>query len=176
MYWEKKIRKIGFKIVKYGFSNISLYIFLIVAVIPYTLILFSKNKRNPFYWIATVIMFVFPFFSMGLYNDLLTRGTIIPLFIYMIMSINLLNDKEVEENIKMLMIITLIVGSFSSILEFSDTLNSASLKFSVEQKYTLEENANRSLKINNDLKYNYYTYDLDDDVFYKYIALRKLNK
>lgn len=172
----EKDQEIGFKIVKYGFSNISLYIFLIVAVIPYTLILFSKNKRNPFYWIATVIMFVFPFFSMGLYNDLLTRGTIIPLFIYMIMSINLLNDKEVEENIKMLMIITLIVGSFSSILEFSDTLNSASLKFSVEQKYTLEENANRSLKINNDLKYNYYTYDLDDDVFYKYIALRKLNK
>ena len=31
-------------------------------------------------------------------------------------------------------------------------------------------------ELSDDLKYNYYTYDLDDKIFYKYIARKKMGE
>ena len=39
--------------------------------------------------------------------------------------------------------------------------------------YTMESYANRELDIPLDLKYNYYSYDIQNNIFYKYIAAKK---
>lgn len=40
--------------------------------------------------------------------------------------------------------------------------------------YTMEAYANRGIDVPLDLKYNYYSYDIQDNIFYKYIAREKL--
>lgn len=38
----------------------------------------------------------------------------------------------------------------------------------------MEAYANRGIDVPLDLKYNYYSYDIQDNIFYKYIAREKL--
>ena len=166
----------AFQFVKYNLSNILIYIFFIISFLPYTIVLYKNNKNNIFYWVSTSILLLLPFLKMGYYNDLCMRCSIIPLFIYMVMSIELLNNKDILEKYKKAISILFIIGSFTSIIEFSDVLNNISLKFTVKQDYTLEDNANRNLEIRSDFKYNYYIYDIESNIFYKYLARTKINE
>ena len=165
---------ISFCFVNYGFSNILIYIFFIMSFIPYTFVLFKEYRKNIFYWISTGILMILPFFRMGLWNDLCMRTSIIPLYLYMIMSIKLINKKETKQRIKQLIIILFIIGSSSSFSEIIDILNNVSFKFNVTQDYTIEGNANRNLEIKADKKYNYFTYDIEKNIFYKCLARKKL--
>ena len=167
---------IGLQLVEYSGTNILVYICFIISFLPYTIVLFKENKNNAFYWIATVLLLVLPFFKMGLNNDLCMRASIIPLFVYTILTIKtLINEKSKIYTIALLVI--LVIGSISSIAEFYISLGNMSLEFIVgKTKYTLEEYANRNLNIPDDEKYNYYTYDLDSSIFYKFLVKEQINE
>ena len=104
------------------------------------------------------------------------RTSIIPLFVYTILTIKtLINEKSKIYTIALLVI--LVIGSISSIAEFYISLGNMSLEFIVgKTKYTLEEYANRNLNIPDDEKYNYYTYDLDSSIFYKFLVKEQINE
>ena len=75
------------------------------------------------------------------------------------------------------LLVILVIGSISSIAEFYISLGNMSLEFIVgKTKYTLEEYANRNLNIPDDEKYNYYTYDLDSSIFYKFLVKEQINE
>lgn len=72
---------------------------------------------------------------------------------------------------EVIVVVFVLVGMYYSFLEFSQSVT--------DEKYgelgqkteweTMEVYANRSIKASNDCKYNYFAYDIDDNLFYKYI-------
>lgn len=167
---------LGLKFISYKGWDVLVYIFFIVSFLPFTILLYKSNKTNPFYYVATIMLVLLPFFKLGLYNDLCMRVSIIPLFTYMILSIQLLNSTDKLNNIQTLLIVFLIIGSISSSTEFKSAIDNANTTFSPgNTKYSLEYYANRKLESATiDIKYNYYTYDLEKSAFYKYLSREKV--
>ncbi|MBQ3414546.1 MAG: hypothetical protein IJH39_04195 [Clostridia bacterium] len=105
--FSSKPESIGFDLVSYDNENFLIYAIFITEFIPYTILLFKSNKKNPLYWISTIILLVLPFAKMGLFNDLLMRCSIVPLFIYMLLCIKELFNKDSKQIIKILLILFL---------------------------------------------------------------------
>ena len=164
---------VGLSFINYG-SNAIIYFMFILTFIPYSIILFKENRRNPFYIISSVMLVLLPFVSMGLYNDFVMRVSIIPLFIYMILCIKMLYNNDVNKTKKIILIIFLIIGSYSSMCEINDCFK---LNTNKTINATLENNASREKSnITDDLKYNYYSYDIKENFFYKYLAREDIKK
>ncbi len=167
---EEKPTDVTVQLVKYSGANILVYVCFILSVLPYTFILFKRNKKNLFYWISTVLLIVLPFFKMGLYNDFCMRVSILPLLVYTILTIDMVIHEKSKIS-KVVIIVILLIGSISSVGELCICVENMSLRFVAgDVQYSLQDWANRKLKINSDLKYNYYTYDLDNSIFNKYLA------
>ena len=162
--------EIKLKIVNYG-QDFLVYIFFILSFLPYTILLFKENRKNVLYWISTIFLVILPFFTMGLFNDLLMRVSIIPLFVYMILCIKTLYNNNVNKIIKAILIIFMIIGSYTSINEIFNSFAISKNSMNI----TLEHCANRdSTDVRNDIKYNYYSYDIKDNLFYKYVSRTKI--
>ena len=172
----EKPEDISLQMVEYSGSNILVYICFILSVLPYTFLLFKRNKKNPFYWIATVILLILPFFRMGLYNDFCMRVSILPLLVYTILSIDsILYEKS--KICKGIIIVIFLIGAITPIEELYTSVTNMSVEFLAgNYKYSLQAGANRSLELNNDVKYNYYTYDLEDSIFYQYLAKKRMSE
>ncbi len=175
-----KPSQIGLHIVNYsGIQNGWIYYFsFILGVLIYAFILFSENKHNLIYYAAIITLCILPFFSMGEFNDLVMRASIPALFIILILVIKFISkffgtSKKVFS--KLLLIVILLIGFNYPKQELFDAIEADELLYLGYRTSptTLEAYANRSLDINNDLKYNYYAYDIEDNLFYKYIARRK---
>ena len=166
--FSEKPDDVGFSFVSYK-NNILLYIAFIMSFIPYSIILFKDNKKNPLFYISIIILLLLPFGRMGLWNDLVMRVSIVPIFIFMILCIKYLFNTKIQNISKLILVIFLLIGSYSSMNEL---MNSFKIKEN-NSFYSLEMTANRKIKIDDDLKYNYYTYDLDDNFFYKYLSRNK---
>lgn len=120
---------------------------------------------------------------MGLYNDFTMRASIPSLFIIMICCLDKINRMTIRNIFKInniLLILVLLIGFYQSFLIDFYRHSVKDEDFSVlgEENYypTMEWFSNRSIKddgANSDLKYNYYSYDLDNYIFYKYITRRR---
>lgn len=172
----EKPEDISLQMAGYSGSNIWVYICFILSVLPYTFLLFKRNKKNPFYWIATVILLILPFFRMGLYNDFCMRVSIIPLLVYTILTIDsILYEKS--KICKGIIIGIFLIGAITPIEELYTSVTNMSVEFLAgNYRYSLESTANRKMDVGNDAKYNYYTYDLEDCIFYQYLAKKKMNE
>ena len=160
-----KPEMLGFGITNYG-EHWWIYIVFIAEVLPYIILLFKDNKRNPFYWIATVILIILPFFHMGLFNDLVMRVSIVPLFVYMILCINKLFNTKMTKKIIAVLIVLLVIRCCTIMQEFKNV----KLEQDVDYIFSVENFANRDLKIQKDYVYNYVSYDLENNLFVKYLA------
>ena len=60
---------ISFKLVQYNGKDIIFYILFILLFLPYTFLLYKNNKKNPLFWIATIILAIVPFIRYGIVND-----------------------------------------------------------------------------------------------------------
>ena len=69
--------------------------YLLVEFGVWAMILFKDNKNNGLYWVALITLIVFPIYKMSEANDLLMRGTLAPMFVILILSLEKL-DKVIE--------------------------------------------------------------------------------
>lgn len=142
------------------------YFIFVIEIIPYMLLLFKDNKKNPFYWASTAILLILPFFHMGYFNDLVMRISIVPLFIYMILCINKLYSTQIGKKVILFLIILFSVRCHSVLHD----LENVKLEQDVNHIFSIENFANRDLKIQKDYVYNYVSYDLENNLFVKYLA------
>lgn len=163
-------------------GDILLYVvFLISSVGIYIVSLFTTYKKEVLYWIISIqLLFVYPAFTMGKHNDFTMRASIPALFILMVLvCMYIINSNKCKS---LLMIILVVLGMHYPIKECIDYAkldNIMDLSETWEfDEGTMETFANPEVDIVADegFKYNYYTYELEDSVFYKYIARIKLEK
>ena len=117
---------------------------------------------------------------MGLYNDFTMRTSIPALFVLMILILRFLGLQEERDKSltirKTLLVAGLVIGAFYPFLNLREKKkkNEIGEIYRTDGYGTLEQLADPSNEdIQDDWKYNYYTYDLENDFFYKYLARRK---
>lgn len=77
-------------------------------------LLFWKEQKDVFFYISSVSLLLFPFFSMGAFNDLCMRGSIPALFMLCVLvTKQILNDQN-RKIYRVLLLSILLVSSFSS--------------------------------------------------------------
>lgn len=171
---------LGFHWLDYGKKPEFYFIFCFFMFGFYALLLFKENRKNYLYWITIAALSVYPRFSMGLYNDFTMRTSIPALFVLMILILRFLGLQEERDKSltirKTLLVAGLVIGAFYPFLNLRESItkNEIGEIYRTDGYGTLEQLADPSNEdIQDDWKYNYYTYDLENDFFYKYLARRK---
>lgn len=180
----EKPEQIGFHLMPYTIRSAMVYlVFVCINVTVYALILFKSHKNDGIYYAVVSTLMILPFFSMGMWNDLEIRSSIPSLFVLMIYILAFLNeqmkggsDNFLDSKKVAICLIFLVIGAYYPFSQLSSCI--ASKDYQVELGNgngwsSMEPFANRKLDISNDVKFNYYSYELDKNIFYKYLASNK---
>jgi len=175
---------ISFGVTHFDGSRFTAYIvFELFAVGAYVLVLGKEHKGDGIFLASVITLVLLPLVHMGYENDLTVRACIPALLYIMLMLIDYLNhfdyshiqEMKISKRLGLLIIIVFIaVGMHYPFKEISWVAYSEAgnyLHWGTDPKWgTLEQFANRKLDIYEDIQYNYYVYDLEDNLFYKYVA------
>lgn len=171
---------LGFHWLDYGKKPEFYFIFCFFMFGFSALLLWKENRRNILYWITVAALLIYPKFSMGLYNDFTMRTSIPALFTLMILILRFLGSGEAKDKRliirKTLLAAGLVVGALYPFLNLRESIvkNEIGMIYRTDAYMTLEQMADPSNgEIPDDFKYNYYTYDLEGDFFYQYLAKRR---
>lgn len=179
----EKTDSIRFSMINYSNGNIWRYIiFVFTMVLIYGICLFIQNSRNPLFYISIAELVILPLFKMGLYNDFVMRCSIPCLFIMLVMIVDYINKvsdmgfEKLNAAYRLCTICiaaTALIGFIYPFKEFTDSVIGDNILELGDKPavVSLESYASRyATGIPDDYKYNYYSYDIDENIFYKYIA------
>lgn len=164
---------VGFSLIDYSGNKIFYILFVTVEFGIYLLCLLKNKYKDPLYWIVAVQLFLIPFFSLGLYNDLCSRGGIPARFIMMIFIMQqLYHEKTRKSFVNFIIILTLSIGMINVVNECWGVLYVAVVtRFKPELNAVCEfdtlEGMAGNEEIHADEAYNYYTLNYKNSVFYK---------
>lgn len=181
--FSKKPDSIGFHVQKYGAYRYDYLVFVVVMVWLYSLCIWYDNMKNELFYLSLTTLTILPLFNMGMCNDLVMRCSIPSLFVLMClvirflnnyMSWSLLKDISVPIFVKMLpfvVCVLLLMGSYYpwKLIKWS-TCSGDNAAWE-----TMEIFANRHLGNGADVTFNYYSYDIDSNLFYKFFARKKMD-
>ena len=171
---------LNLSIQRYGIEGILVYIifcFFLFGI--YTLCIWKKNRKNPMFYFMIIILCLIPLFKMGMYNDFVMCVSIPALFILMTYVIQFLFQKMNKEETgikKGIIIVVLIIGAWYPLCEIRENIvakqngNMSADDYGTMSYFTDRNDPN----ITDDLKYNYYTYELENSIFYKVFAKNKI--
>lgn len=153
-------------------KNVDFYlVFIFVEFMIYALILLWDNRKNVFYYIVVAELLIIPFISMGLANDLCSRGSIPARFILMLLCIKKLFTKNKMIVGKMLIVISLLVALITPCLEIKAKVEAtnSSNKYLIADAYKSFEgfagDVEKAQRVDN--AYNYFTLEYSDSFFSK---------
>lgn len=170
----------SFRFEEYKGMYILVYLVFCVCMFGvYAACVFAEKKRDVLFYINIVILLVLPWFKMGLCNDIVMSTSIPSLFFLMIFVLELQFDERENTRLgirKGIAITIFVIGMWYPVKELKDNIvmNTAGYNMGDDYKSLKWFTERRSAIIAEDLRYNYYTYDLNRKVFYRYIAREKM--
>lgn len=174
-----KPENIGLSFVAYDRETIVYYLLFVVFMVGiYAVCIYRENRRNPLYIGAVITLVCLPLFKMGVYNDLVMRSSIPALFVLFVCCLDFLDKWQEKCHATRywsvyILCTMLLIGSIHPIQEFADSVQTDDIWHmgGRTEMTTLETYANRSNPdFPDDIKYNYYSYDVENNFFCKYIA------
>ena len=179
----EKTDSVGFMIMPFQKDTYIFYvIFVMINVLPYAIVLWSDRKRDVIFYVVVLLLLILPLIKMGFYNDLMMRASIPSLFVLMLFSLSYLfehiQDQAAKLTVRRKLAVTLLCavmlfGMYYPFREFSSSVQSEDYHAlgAWHNWEGLEQFADRSrVDITADIRYNYFAYDIDDNLFYKYLA------
>lgn len=182
-----KPESMGLHFLDYGQKKIFYPIFILFMFGGYALLIYKENKRNIVYFTTVIALCIYPLFSMGVYNDFTMRASIPALFTLMVLILSFVLETPAE-NITVdaavtekgsrgtrnaILVTLLLVGMLYPFLSVRESVvknKIGEIKRS-DPYMTLELFTDlTNPEIQDDFKYNYYSYDLEKDIFYQYLA------
>ena len=181
-----KDKSIGLSLQCLGKDFFIALIFFILTIMPYIILVYKTNKTDPLFYLTGAFLFVSMFISMGRFNDLMITGTIPLAVLIMIMICKTFSDKKICKKGKAVLLIVILVATFP-LCFFNKTVSDYKEVRFIEdndQDYdtvvmlrdgfrtygSMKQFANRSSNHESDLKYNYFTYDYEEKLFFKFLA------
>lgn len=185
---SEKPDNISFHFVNYSGYFGKYLIFCIIMVLAYAECILTKNIKNILYYLVIAILVILPLFKMGIANDLVMRCSIPALFLLMLFIISYLQEYAKEEWHRIqnendakysistfVLVILLFIGSIHPMQELFDSIITDNfMTLGEEMSFgTMENFANRSMDAGDDVKFNYFSYDIDTNLFYNYVGRKK---
>ncbi len=145
----------------------------------YAICMFMDYKKDILFHCCIVFLTILPFFSMGLYNDLVMGASIPALFFmmfYVIKRFNTGSDRKYYGFTSGIITMCLLIGACYPAFEIRDIVRYKFIaddpsKVGIEDFFgTLETYTDRESDESVDLIYNYFTYEPDQKFFYKYLS------
>ena len=175
---EPKPSEISFRLLDYSENWVLLPFFEIVMSLLYAILIYKEHRNNPWYYATILFLLIFPLFSMGLMNDFTMRCSIPALFILMYLILQFLFDGEWKHDrlsiIRCTLLVSLLLFSTKWPLRWlQDQVKTDDITALSEDKsyVTMEQFTDRDDSyIRVDRRYNYFTYDVEQSIFLRYIA------
>lgn len=178
--FSDKPKEIGFQIVRYGGKNIWIYLmFCLFMYGVYALCIYKRNRRDVMFWTAVASLTVIPFFHMGSWNDFCMGVSIPAMFFLMTALLRFLWERAEDIRtgmIKGALIVCLLIGALYPMGELYQIIADDRIRErqAMDMDYSMQPYADRFRNdIGYDMQYNYYTYDIEDDIFVQYLARKK---
>jgi hypothetical protein len=161
--------------VGFSFFNISEHLlFYIVFVFSeflfYAVFLLKRNIKNPLFYVAIIELLIIPFFMLGLFNDLCSRGSIPARFILMFLFLDYYFSKPKKDwrvvGLSLALAVSVIVTSGEIVSNLSKTFQHWNDKSFLCDDYKSLEGFYGNEEIRSDEAYNYFTPDFRQSLFY----------
>lgn len=163
---------VGFEIINMAEHWHFYLVFIAVEFMGYAVFVFWNNRRNVLYYIVVIELLLIPFLSMGMFNDLCSRGSIPARFILMVWCIQQLYQKGWKNVWNALVMCVLILAAWNTYDEVKEVCRLTNV-FGLQHEEmmwdhfgTLNGMAGNS-EVRGDEAYNYYTLEYSDSLFYK---------
>lgn len=178
--FSDKPKEIGFQFVHYAGKNIWIYlVFCLFMYGVYALCVYRRKRHDVMYWTAAASLTVIPFFHMGSWNDFCMGVSIPAMFFLMTAVLEFLweHTEDVRTGmIKGALIVCLFIGALYPMGELYQIIAEDRIgeRQAMDMDYSMQPYADRLRDdIGYDMQYNYYTYDIEDDIFVQYLARKK---
>ncbi|MBQ3426468.1 MAG: hypothetical protein IJH37_04910 [Clostridia bacterium] len=177
--FSEKPESLALSFVWYGGKWFAYIGFLLFEFLIIWALIFPRFKRNIYYYSVAGILAVLIFFKMGLYNDLVTRGSASALFVLMLcVGDYLFNETNISAHIVrkiivFIMLLTVAVPHANSCLDMLKGMSDEVASGTYHKKWLTDFGTYERIwerDSGDDQKYNYFTFDAKNHFFYKYLA------
>lgn len=178
--FSDKPEEIGLQAVRYEGKSMWIYlVFCLCMYGVYVLCVFRKNRQDVMFWTATASLTVIPFFHMGSWNDFCMGVSIPAMFFVMTAVLRFLWERAEDVKtgmIKGALLVSLFIGALYPLEELYQIISDDRIgeQQEMDMDYSMQSYADRFRNdIGYDMQYNYYTYDIEDNIFVQYVARKK---
>ena len=165
-----KPNSIGFSITNFGSNWYFYFIFIVVEFLGYSALLFWSNRHNPLFYIINIELLIIPCFSLGMFNDLCSRGSIPARFILMIFCLDYLfsHSKKKMCSIGLIALVSssMVVTGLQFVNHMQRTVVHWNDKSFISNQFITLEGFADNPNVRDDEAYNYYTLNYSDSLFY----------
>ena len=169
--FSNKPENVGFEIFNIEEHILFYIIFIFTEFLLYAVCILKRNVKNLLFYVAIIELIAIPFFKLGLYNDLCSRGSIPARFILMFLIIEYYFSKPEKDwrlsVLTILLSISLFITGGQIAYNFMRTAQNWTDKSFLADKYKTLENFYGNPDIRIDEAYNYFTPDYRESWFYK---------
>lgn len=162
---------VGFEIVDYSIRPEFYAIFVAVEFLGYAIFCFWNNRKNPVYYVVLCELLVIPFLSMGMFNDLCSRGSIPARFVLMVLAIRQLCTSGWRSIQNWLLSITFIICASNTwnegkeLYRLTKAYGFCNKQVIMDEFHTLDGMAGK-VDERPDEAYNYYTLEYSESIFH----------
>lgn len=178
--FSDKPKEIGLQLVRYAGKNIWIYlVFCLFMYGIYALCIYRRNLHDVMFWTAVVSLTVIPLFHMGSWNDFCMGVSIPAMFFLMTALLRFLWERAEDVRtgmVKGALIVCLFIGAIYPLGELYQIIADDRIRErqAMDMDFSMQPYADRFRNdIGYDMQYNYYTYDIEDDIFVQYLARKK---
>lgn len=163
---------IGFKLIDFSDMWDFLIIFVFTEFLLYFITIYKTQKKNPIFYIILVELLIIPFISLGMYNDLCSRGANPARFILMTYCIKQLYEYKIKYIWNKLLVLILLIAALNTVSECKYVVKTSyACEFKTERmtakKFTTFEGMSANPDIRQDEAYNYFTLNYSSSLFEK---------
>lgn len=171
--FSNKPSVVGFEIFNITEHFLFYIIFVLSEFLLYSVFLLKRNLKNPLFYVVLIELLIIPFFKMGLFNDLCSRGSIPARFILMFLCIEYYFSKPKKEwqywGLTLMLAFSVFITGGQITYNFARTIQNRHEKTFLADKYKTLEGFSGNPDVRIDEAYNYFTPDYEHSLFY-YIA------
>ncbi len=173
----EKVPEVGFAHVDFGI-NATVYFCFVAAFLVYTVVIFEMYKKDLLFYLVNISLLILPFFRMGIFNDFTMSVSIPAVFLLMVFVLKALfaYSREAAKRPGRLAVLALLIslGAVYPAQEMAEVVK-APISFAGAMPGSLDDWARRDGSVGAAEAYNYFAYDHEEQLFYRYFSRRDIS-